>query len=103
MPNPIMVKNWCKRAPDNFRFTAKFPKVITHDKRLKNVEKELEYFLESISGVPYVANSLICSSGIILLIYIISHATFLSFSNATIRVHFQNRIIVSTHTCAMFF
>ena len=27
------------------------PKVITHDKRLKNVEKELEYFLESISGL----------------------------------------------------
>ena len=50
-PNPFMVKNWYKRTPDNFRFTAKFPKVITHDKRLKNVEKELEYFLESISGL----------------------------------------------------
>jgi len=49
-----MVKNWYKRTPDNFRFTAKFPKVITHDKRLKkvkNVENELEYFLESISGL----------------------------------------------------
>jgi uncharacterized protein YecE (DUF72 family) len=51
MPNPFMVKNWYKRTPDNFRFTAKFPKIITHDKRLKNVQKELEYFLESISGV----------------------------------------------------
>jgi uncharacterized protein YecE (DUF72 family) len=46
-----MVKNWYKRTPENFRFTAKFPKIITHDKRLKNVEKELEYFLESISGL----------------------------------------------------
>jgi Protein of unknown function DUF72 len=27
-----------------FRFTAKVPKVITHDKRLKNISKELEYF-----------------------------------------------------------
>ena len=51
MPNPFTVKNWYKRTPENFRFTAKFPKVITHDKRLKNVEKELEYFLESISGL----------------------------------------------------
>ena len=51
MPNPFMVKNWYKRTPDNFRFTAKFPKIITHDKRLKNVQKELEYFLESISGL----------------------------------------------------
>jgi len=51
MPTPFMVKNWYKRTPDNFRFTAKFPKVITHDKRLKDVEKELEYFFESISGL----------------------------------------------------
>jgi uncharacterized protein YecE (DUF72 family) len=51
MPTPFIVRNWYKRTPDNFRFTAKFPKVITHDKRLKSVEKELEYFLESISGL----------------------------------------------------
>jgi uncharacterized protein YecE (DUF72 family) len=51
MPTPFMVGNWYKRTPDNFRFTAKFPKVITHDKRLKKVEKELEYFLGSISGL----------------------------------------------------
>ena len=33
-----------KKTQDNFRFTAKFPKVITHDKCLKNVDKELELF-----------------------------------------------------------
>ena len=33
-----------KKNQDNFRFTAKFPKVITHDKFLKNVDKELELF-----------------------------------------------------------
>ena len=43
-----MVKNWCKKTPDNFRFTAKFSKVITHDKRLKDIEKELELFFSSI-------------------------------------------------------
>jgi uncharacterized protein YecE (DUF72 family) len=41
-----MVKNWNKRTPDNFRFTAKFPKVITHDKKFKNVEKELNLFYQ---------------------------------------------------------
>lgn len=30
-----MVKNWSKRDHENFRFTAKFPKIITHNKRLK--------------------------------------------------------------------
>ena len=45
-----MVKNWYRRTPDNFRFTAKFPKVITHDKRLSNFdEDQLNYFFESIS------------------------------------------------------
>jgi uncharacterized protein YecE (DUF72 family) len=45
-----MVKNWYKRTPEDFRFTAKFPKVITHDKRLSNFdENQLSYFFESIS------------------------------------------------------
>lgn len=44
IPSENMVKNWNKRTPDNFRFTAKFPKIITHDKKFKNVEKNLEIF-----------------------------------------------------------
>ena len=40
-----MVKNWCKKTSTHFKFTAKFPKVITHDKRLKDVEKELRFVL----------------------------------------------------------
>src|ERR687884_479651 len=44
LPNIFMVKNWFKKTPEHFRFTAKFPKVITHDKRLKNISKEIEYF-----------------------------------------------------------
>jgi uncharacterized protein YecE (DUF72 family) len=47
-PNEFLVKNWCKKTPTNFRFAAKFPKVITHDKRLKDVEKELELFFSSM-------------------------------------------------------
>jgi uncharacterized protein YecE (DUF72 family) len=48
IPSELMVKNWNRRTPDNFRFTAKFPKVITHDKRFKNVEKELSIFYETM-------------------------------------------------------
>jgi uncharacterized protein YecE (DUF72 family) len=44
IPNELMVKNWARKTPANFRFTAKFPKLITHDKKLKNVEKELTLF-----------------------------------------------------------
>ena len=42
MPSKFMVNNWSKRTPDNFRFAMEFPKVITHDKRLKDVAKDRE-------------------------------------------------------------
>ena len=48
IPNEFMVKNWAKRTPDNFRFTAKFPKVITHDKHLVDIENEVDLFLNNM-------------------------------------------------------
>ena len=49
IPNIFTVKNWSKITPSNFRFTAKFPKVITHDKRLKNANKELKLFFNAMA------------------------------------------------------
>jgi len=46
IPNEFMVKNWARKTPEEFRFTAKFPKVVTHDKKFKNVENELSSFYE---------------------------------------------------------
>lgn len=43
-----MVKNWARKTPADFRFTAKFPKVITHDKKFQNVEKELTLFYDAM-------------------------------------------------------
>lgn len=51
IPSESMVKNWARRTPDNFRFTAKFPKVITHEKKFKNVEKELSLFYERMEPI----------------------------------------------------
>jgi uncharacterized protein YecE (DUF72 family) len=48
IPNQFLVKNWIKRTPDTFRFSAKFPKIITHDKYLVDVEEEVERFLVNI-------------------------------------------------------
>jgi uncharacterized protein YecE (DUF72 family) len=48
MPSKFMVNNWSKRTPDNFRFAVKFPKVITHDKRLKDVAKDIEQFYDAM-------------------------------------------------------
>lgn len=48
IPQEFMVKNWARKTPVDFRFTAKFPKVITHDKKFKNVEKELTLFYDAM-------------------------------------------------------
>jgi len=48
IPSEYIVSNWNRRTPENFRFTAKFPKVITHDKTFKNVEKELSLFYNTM-------------------------------------------------------
>jgi uncharacterized protein YecE (DUF72 family) len=48
IPSKFMVNNWNKRTPENFKFAVKFPKVITHDKRLNDVEKDIEQFYEAM-------------------------------------------------------
>lgn len=48
IPDRYVVKNWYRKTPFSFKFTAKFPKVITHDKEFVNVNDELNYFLESM-------------------------------------------------------
>ncbi len=43
-----MVKLWNARTPPNFRFSAKFPRVITHEKKFHNCEKELDLFYNAV-------------------------------------------------------
>ncbi len=47
-PRPDTVKQWYGATPDNFRFTAKFPQSITHDRMLQGAEKETAHFLATI-------------------------------------------------------
>lgn len=50
VPNQFTVIRWAKITPDNFRFTAKFPKSITHDKRLgQGIEGDLERFYAAMT------------------------------------------------------
>ena len=48
-PSKGMVMGWLRYSPSDFIFTAKFPKVITHDKMLGlkgDVTKDVELFLD---------------------------------------------------------
>lgn len=50
-PDSISVRKWRESTPDDFQFTAKMPRVITHERRLVNVEIRVGYFLESIKSL----------------------------------------------------
>jgi uncharacterized protein YecE (DUF72 family) len=48
IPSKNMVNLWNARTPSNFRFSAKFPSVITHKKKFQDCQKELELFYEAM-------------------------------------------------------
>ena len=48
-PSPLMVSNWRKVTPEGFVFTAKFPKKITHEQKLRDSAAQLERFYRSMS------------------------------------------------------
>lgn len=48
IPSAYVVASWRKDTPENFLFTAKMPKKITHDNHLENVASALQYFYRSI-------------------------------------------------------
>jgi uncharacterized protein YecE (DUF72 family) len=45
------VLRWATKVSPGFRFSAKIPQLITHEKRLQHVDQELERFLRTISGL----------------------------------------------------
>ena len=49
MPQPSMLENWKEQVPGTFRFSLKAPQRITHFKRLKEVDEETKYFLDTAS------------------------------------------------------
>ena len=48
IPRLDVVANWAAKTSDDFVFTAKMPKSITHDARLRGCERELDAFLGSL-------------------------------------------------------
>ena len=49
IPSKDTVINWKEETPDDFIFSAKFPRKITHIKKLQDCREELEVFIEHIS------------------------------------------------------
>jgi uncharacterized protein YecE (DUF72 family) len=48
IPKMPVVKKWYSDTPSRFKFTAKLPKIITHENRLQKLSPHLEGFIESL-------------------------------------------------------
>ena len=51
MPTAKLCEGWYAEVPENFSFTLKLSQRITHFKRLKNVDDEMNYFLDSAASL----------------------------------------------------
>jgi len=51
LPTPKLVSGWSQAAPDGFVFTLKLSQKITHIRRLKDVDSEMRFFLETAAGL----------------------------------------------------
>ena len=49
IPSKETIIKWKEQTPDDFIFSAKFPRIITHVKMLQKCEEEVNKFLERIS------------------------------------------------------
>ena len=51
IPSQEIVRKWNADTPRHFRFTAKFPSIITHEKKLERTNTEIFSFLSSLSPI----------------------------------------------------
>ena len=49
VPTPKAIDGWLRRTPPHFRFTAKIPRVISHEKMLMDCMGEMEEFLDAMA------------------------------------------------------
>ncbi|MDH2425651.1 DUF72 domain-containing protein [Sphaerisporangium sp. TRM90804] len=47
-PAGSTVESWARQTPPGFRFLAKLPRSVTHERRLTGAEEELRVFLETV-------------------------------------------------------
>lgn len=51
MPTARVLASWATQVPDDFVFALKAPQVITHRKRLRDVDEEAEYLFGSLAAL----------------------------------------------------
>lgn len=49
--SPAQIERWAAATPENFCFSLKAPRRVTHDLRLQNTEAEMRVFVDSLGGL----------------------------------------------------
>jgi uncharacterized protein YecE (DUF72 family) len=58
LPTPATVESWARAAPEDFRFLFKLPRVVTHERRLRDVTEEMREFLSLVEPLGPRARTL---------------------------------------------
>ena len=59
IPDRSITKKWNEDTLDNFRFTVKFPSIITHEKRLENISSNIFSFLSALTPLHEKIHALV--------------------------------------------
>jgi len=59
IPSQEIVRKWNADTPRHFRFTAKFPSIITHEKKLERANTEIFSFLSSLLPIHEKISALV--------------------------------------------
>jgi uncharacterized protein YecE (DUF72 family) len=51
VPRDTTILSWRDRTPKEFHFAAKFPRLITHDKKLDRAQGDAEHFVATMQGL----------------------------------------------------
>jgi len=51
IPTPEMTQEWSRLVPDGFTFTAKFPKIVTHEREFRQAKEPLDRFLRAMGAL----------------------------------------------------
>jgi uncharacterized protein YecE (DUF72 family) len=57
-PSAAAVAGWAEEAPEDFRFLFKLPRTITHDRRLRHAEAEVDSFIHRLEPLGARAEQL---------------------------------------------
>lgn len=53
LPRPATIVNWAESVPDNFRFTFKLSKTVTHVKELEFAVKDVNDFVNTVENIGH--------------------------------------------------